>query len=95
MCAFCDYVLLIKITIVRERRAVSASLSRLDLAGARGKTVSRRLELNTVAVDACMTTTSIVPRHALRAPQHAAALPFGPLNHSYDSCAPAVEADFT
>ena len=29
-----------------------------------------------------MTMTSFVPCHALHAPQHAAALPFGPLNHS-------------
>ena len=42
-----------------------------------------------------MTVTSFVPCHALHAPQHAAASPFGPLNHSNDSSAPAAEADFT
>ena len=31
-----------------------------------------------------MTMTSFVPCHALHAPQHAAASPFGPLNHSND-----------
>ena len=33
-----------------------------------------------------MTMTSFVPCHALHAPQHAAASPFGPLNHSNDFC---------
>ena len=32
--------------------------------------------------------TSVVPCHALHAPQHAAALPFGLLNHRYDSLRP-------
>ena len=31
-----------------------------------------------------MTTTSFVPCHVLHALQHAAASPFGPLNHSND-----------
>ena len=57
MCACCDCVLLIKMTcavnwiIVRERRAESTSLSRPDLAGSRGKTVSGHLELSPDAVD--------------------------------------------
>ena len=52
-----DCVLLIKITcavdwiIVRERHAESTSLFRLDLAGSRGKTMSRHLELSPDAVD--------------------------------------------
>ena len=36
---------------MRERRAESASLSRPDLAGSRGKTVSGHLELSPDAVD--------------------------------------------
>ena len=57
MCACCDCVLLIKMTctvnwfIVRERRAESVSLSRPDLAGLRGKTVSGQLELSLDALD--------------------------------------------
>ena len=42
-----------------------------------------------------MTMTSFVPCHALHAPQHAAASPYGPLNHSNDFFASAAEADFT
>ena len=60
------------IHVVREKRAESASLSRPDLAGSRVKTVSRHLEVNPDG--------PIVPCHALHAPQHAAASPFGPLN---------------
>ena len=41
----------VKWIIVRERRTVSASLSRPDLAGSRGKIVSRHLELSPDAVD--------------------------------------------
>ena len=37
--------------IVRERCALSTSLSRPDLAGSRGKTVSRHLEPSPDAVD--------------------------------------------
>ena len=57
MCACCECVLLIKMIcavnwiIVRERRAESASLSRPDPAGSRGKTVSGHLELSPDAVD--------------------------------------------
>ena len=36
-----------------------------------------------------MTKTSVVPCHALHAPQHAAASPFGPLNHSNDFFRPS------
>ena len=56
MCACCCCVYIIKNTcavnwiIVMERSAVSTS-SRPDLAGARGKTVSRHLELSPDAVD--------------------------------------------
>ena len=42
-----------------------------------------------------MTMTSFVPSHALHAPQHAAASPFGPLIIEMISSAPAAEADFT
>ena len=57
MCACCCCMHMIKMTcavnwiIVRERRAESTSLSRPDLAGSRGKTVSRHLELSPDAVD--------------------------------------------
>ena len=57
MCACCECVLLIKMTcavnwiIAKERRAESTSLSRPDLAGSRGKTVSGHLELSLDAVD--------------------------------------------
>ena len=57
MCAFCDYVLLIKMTcalnwiIGRKRHAESTSLSRPDLVESRGKTVSGQLELSPDAVD--------------------------------------------
>ena len=57
MCARCDCVLLIKMActvnwiIVRERRAEPVSLSRPGLAGSRGKTMSRHLELSPDAVD--------------------------------------------
>ena len=57
MCACCCCVYMIKMTctvnwiIVRERRAESTSLSCPDLAGSRGKTVSRHLELMLDAVD--------------------------------------------
>ena len=63
--------------IVRERRTESTSLSRPDLAGSRGKTVSRHLELIPDAVD---DHDFCLPCHSLHAPQHAAASPFGPLN---------------
>ena len=70
--------------IVKERRAESTSLFRPDLAVSRGKTVSGHLELSPDAVDdhdfCC---------HALNAPQHAAASPFGPLNHSNDFLRPS------
>ena len=33
--------------------------------------------------------TSVVPCHALHAPQHVAATPFGPLNHSKDFLRPS------
>ena len=39
-----------------------------------------------------MTMTSVVPCHALHAPQHAAASPFGPLNHSYDFFRPSCRS---
>ena len=39
-----------------------------------------------------MTMTSVVPRHALHAPQHAAASPFGPLNHSNDFLRPSCRS---
>ena len=76
MCACCDCVLLIKMICamkwitVRERCAESSSFSRPDLAGSRGKTVSRNLEQSPDAVD---DLTSIGPRHAVHAQQHAAA----------------------
>ena len=39
-----------------------------------------------------MTMTSVVPCHALRAPQHAATSPFGPLNHSNDFLRPSCRS---
>ena len=39
-----------------------------------------------------MTMTSFVPCHALYAPQHAAASPFGPLNHSNDFFRPSCRS---
>ena len=57
MCACCECVMLIKMICavnwikVRERRAESTSLSRPDLAGSRGRTVSGHLELSPDAVD--------------------------------------------
>ena len=39
-----------------------------------------------------MTMTSFVPCHALHAPQHAAASPFGPLNHSNDFFRPSCRS---
>ena len=57
ICACCKCVLLIKMPcavnwiIVRERRADSTSLSHPYLAGSRGKTVSRHLELSPDALD--------------------------------------------
>ena len=39
-----------------------------------------------------MTMTSFVPCHALHAPQHAAASPFGPLNHSNDFFCPSCRS---
>ena len=36
--------------------------------------------------------TSVVPCHALHAPQHAAASPFGPLNHSNDFFRPSCRS---
>ena len=75
--------------IVRERPAESISLSRPDLAGSRGKTVSGHLELSPDAVD---DMTSVVPWHALHAPQHAAASPYGPLNHSNDFLRPSCRS---
>ena len=95
MYAFCDCVLLIKPTcsinwiIVRERRAESTSLSRPGLAGSRGKTVSGHLELSPDAVD---DHDFFVPCHALHAPQHAAASPVGPLNHSNDFFRPSCRS---
>ena len=38
-----------------------------------------------------MTMTSVMPYHALHAPQHAAASPFGPLNHSNDFLRPSCQ----
>ena len=39
-----------------------------------------------------MTMTSFVPCHVLHAPQHAAASPFGPLNHSNDFFRPSCRS---
>ena len=39
-----------------------------------------------------MTMTSLVPCHAVHAPQHAAASPFGPLNHSNDFLRPSCRS---
>ena len=39
-----------------------------------------------------MTVTSVVPCHAHHAPQHAAASPFGPLNHSNDFFRPSCRS---
>ena len=39
-----------------------------------------------------MTVTSFVPCHALHAPQHVAASPFGPLNHSNDFFRPSCRS---
>ena len=39
-----------------------------------------------------MTMTSFVPCHALHAPQHAAASPFGPLNHNNDFFHPSCQS---
>ena len=39
-----------------------------------------------------MAMTSVVPCHALHAPQHAAASPFGPLNHSNDFLRPSCRS---
>ena len=39
-----------------------------------------------------MTMTSFVPCHALHALQHAAASPFGPLNHSNDFFCPSCQS---
>ena len=39
-----------------------------------------------------MTMTSVVPCHALHAPQHAAASPVGPLNHSNDFLLPSCRS---
>ena len=39
-----------------------------------------------------MTMTSFVPCHALHAPQHTAASPFGPLNHSNDFFRPSCRS---
>ena len=39
-----------------------------------------------------MTMTSFVACHALHAPQHAAASPFGPLNHSNDFFRPSFRS---
>ena len=71
--------------IVRERRAESRS----DLAGSRGKTVSGYLELSRMQ---WMTMTFVVPCHALHAPQHAAASPFEPLNHSNNFLRPSCRS---
>ena len=75
--------------IVRERHAESTSLSHPDLAGSRGNTVSGHLELSLDAVD---DRDFFVPCHALNAPQHAAASPFGPLNHSNDFFRPSCRS---
>ena len=74
-------------------RAESTSLSHPDLAGSTGKAVSGHLELSPDAVDDH--DFFFVLCHALHAPHNAAASPFGLLNHSNDSSAPAAEADFT
>ena len=74
---------------MRERRAESTAHSRPDLAGFRGKTESGYLELSRMQ---CMTMTPVVPCHALHAPQHAAASPFGPLNHSNDFLRPSCRS---
>ena len=39
-----------------------------------------------------MTMTSVVPCHAFHAPQHAAASPFGPLNHSNEFLRPSCRS---
>ena len=41
-----------------------------------------------------MTMTSVVPCHALHAPQHAAASPFGPLNQRNDFFRPSCRNRF-
>ena len=38
--------------------------------------------------------TSFVPCHAFHAPQHAAASPFGPLNHSNDFFRPSCRSNY-
>ena len=58
---------------MRERRTESTSLSRPDLAGSRGKTVSRHLKLSPDAVD----DHDFLSAYSSSAPQHAAASPFG------------------
>ena len=75
--------------IVRERRAESTSLSRPDLAGSRGKTVSGHLELSPDAVDdldfCCALSCSPCSIHA-------AASPFGMLNHNNDFLRPSCRS---
>ena len=39
-----------------------------------------------------ITMTSVVPRHALHAPRHAAVSPFGPLNHRNDFPHPSCQS---
>ena len=75
--------------IVRERNAESTSRSHPDLAGSRGKTVSGHLELSSDAVD---DHDFFRPCHALHAPQHAAASPFGPFYNSNDFFSPSCRS---
>ena len=41
-----------------------------------------------------ITMTSVVPCHALHVPQHTAASPFGPLNHSNDFFRPSCRSRY-
>ena len=95
MCACCLSVCMIKRTcavnwiIVRERRAESISLSRPDLAGSRGKTVSRHLELSPDAVDdldfCCALSCSLCSTTCC-------CIAIGLLNHSNDFLHPSCRS---
>ena len=95
MCACCECVLLIKMTCavnwIIERGAQSTSLSRPDLPGSRGKTVSGHLELSPGAVDEhdfCCALLSMLHNMLLH-------LRLGRSIMVMISSAPAAEADFT
>ena len=97
ICVLAVTVLMIKMAcivnrIILRRDAQSQLHSRSNLAGSRGKTVSRYLELSPDALDDHGLWWHC---HALDSSQDAAASPFGPLNQSYGSFAPAAKADFT